>query len=78
MEEILQSLQEQIDIKDNEIKELKNKINNKDTKKDKVIYESDMATVFFTSSDQKVNYAIPCLKKTIFAEIEEKLYKEYP
>ena len=78
MEEISQSPQEQIDIKDNEIKELKNKINNKDTKKDKVIYKRDMATVFFTSSDQKVNYAIPCLKKTIFAETEEKSHKEYP
>ena len=78
IEEIIKSLQEELDKKDNELKELKNKLKNTDIKKDTIIYESDMATVYFTSSDQKVNYAIPCVKKTIFAEIEEKLYKEYP
>ena len=78
IKEKLQPLQEQIDKKDNELKELKNKLNNLDKKKDIIIYESDMATVYFTSSDQKVNFAIPCVKKSVFAEIEEKLYKEYP
>ena len=28
--------------------------------------------------DQKIHYPIPCLSTDIFAEIEEKLYKEYP
>ena len=30
------------------------------------------------SSDQKIFYAIPCSGNSIFAEIEEILYKEYP
>ena len=28
--------------------------------------------------DQKINFPIPCIKTDIFAQIEEKLYKEYP
>ena len=31
-----------------------------------------------TSVDQKINYTVPCLKSSIFAEVEEKLYQEYP
>ena len=34
--------------------------------------------VNFISPDHKINYSIPCLDIDIFAEIEEKLYKEYP
>ena len=34
--------------------------------------------VTFISSDQNVNYAIICEKTNTFAEIEEKLYKQYP
>ena len=37
-----------------------------------------MMCVYFTSSDQKINYHIPCINHDIFAEVEEKLYKEYP
>ena len=37
-----------------------------------------MMCVFFTSMDQKVNFPIPCASTDIFAEVEEKLYKEYP
>ena len=78
MGEIVQTLQDQIDKRDNELKELKSKLENTKIIDDPVIYQSDMATVYFTFSDQKINYAVPCLKNTIFAEIEEKLYKEYP
>ena len=27
---------------------------------------------------KKVQFAVPCTKNTIFAEVEEKLYKQYP
>ena len=37
-----------------------------------------MAIVHFLSSDQKINYAISCVKSSVFAEIEEKLYQEFP
>ena len=39
---------------------------------------NDIMTVNFISMDQTVHFAIPCLKTNTFAEIEEKLYKQYP
>ena len=38
----------------------------------------DIMCVNFISSDQNVHYAATCLKTNTFAEIEEKLYKQYP
>ncbi len=38
----------------------------------------EMISINFTSSDQKINYSLACARNSIFAEIEEKLYKEYP
>ena len=37
-----------------------------------------MMCVNFISSDQNVHFAASCLKTNTFAEIEEKLYKQYP
>ena len=37
-----------------------------------------MMCVNFVSSDRNINYAVPCFKKNTFAEIEEKLYQQYP
>ena len=34
--------------------------------------------VNFISNDQKICFAIPCSGNSIFAEIEEQLYKQYP
>ena len=34
--------------------------------------------VNFISSDQNIHYAVSCLKNNTFAEIEEKLYRQYP
>ena len=39
---------------------------------------NDIMIVNFISSDQNVHYATKCLKTSIFAEIEENLYKQYP
>ena len=39
---------------------------------------NDMMCVNFVSSDQKIHFGIACIKSNIFAEIEEKLYKQYP
>ena len=39
---------------------------------------NDVLFVNFISSDQNVHYAAACLKTDTFAEIEEKLYKQYP
>ena len=35
-------------------------------------------SVNFISSDHTVHFSIPCLKTNTFAEVEEKLYKEFP
>ena len=36
---------------------------------------NDMVCINFISSEQKIHFAVPCIKSNIFAEIEEKLYK---
>ena len=41
-------------------------------------YLDEMMCVNFTSLDQTVHYAVPCIKTNIFAEVEEKLYQKYP
>ena len=47
--------------------------------KDKSLYErKDMIALCFISVDQKMQYAIPCLGKDIFVDVEKKLYNEYP
>ena len=70
----LQSLEYLIKEKDKEINELKillknNKINTN------IGYDK---AVNFISQDYKINYAIPCSGNSIFAQIEELLYQEYP
>ena len=39
---------------------------------------NEIMVVNFRSTDGNVQYAVPCSKKNIFAEIEEKLYQQYP
>ena len=39
---------------------------------------NDMVCINFISSEQKIHFAVACIKSNIFAEIEEKLYKQYP
>ena len=53
------------------ISEINNNIHNK-------VNFNDVLCVNFMLSDQNVPYAVTCLKTDIFAEIEEKLYKQYP
>ena len=39
---------------------------------------NDIMSVNFTSMDQNVHFSVGCLKTNTFAEVEEKLYKQYP
>jgi len=79
----IQSLQNIINKKDEELYILKDKLKNK-TADDKIqdnpnkFNDGGFKCVNIISSDQKIFYAIPCSGNSIFAEIEEKLYKEYP
>ena len=63
--------------KDIELNNYKSQLNNTNIQNNKV-YINDMMCVQFISSDQNVHYAVPCIKTNTFAEVEEKLYKQYP
>ena len=76
--EIIRTFKEEINDKNIELNNLKQYLESIKIKKKEIIYEGDMATVYFTSTDQRINFAVPCVKNNTFAEVEEKLYKEYP
>ena len=76
---IIKSLEEEIKLKNKEINELKLKLKNINLNQNIInIDKESIKCVYFTSTDENINCAIPCLSTDIFAEIEEKLYKEYP
>jgi len=62
--------------KDIELNNYKSQLNNNIPNNN--VNFNDIMSVNFISSDQNVHFSIPCLKTNTFAEIEEKLYKEYP
>ena len=68
--------------KDNEINNLKNQLNNINNISNNNISNNvnfnEIVVVNFISMDQNVHYAVAALKNNTFAEIEEKLYKQYP
>jgi hypothetical protein len=39
---------------------------------------NDIMSVNFISMNQNVHFSVACLKTNTFAEVEEKLYKQYP
>ena len=64
---IIELLNEKLQMKDKEIKELKNKIE-----------YNNLMTVIFYSTDQKIHYSLICKKSDKFMNIENKLYEIYP
>ena len=66
-----------INQKDIELNNFKAQLNNNNIIKKNVDFD-DIMCVNFISSDQNVHYAASCLKTNTFAEVEEKLYKQYP
>ena len=64
-----------LNLKENEINDLKNKINNNILEEPKVNMK-DIMVVNFLSTDSTVNFGIKCLPTDIFAEVEEQLYKK--
>ena len=69
----IKKLEDEIKIKDNELNKLKNKSNNPNFIN---IERNQMTSVFFQHPNY--NYSVPCLNDDIFAEVEEKFYKEFP
>ena len=75
-------LTSKLNIKDNEINDLKNKIDLKNSIKNNKIEKpkfsmDDIMVVTFMSTDSSVNVGIKCLATDVFAEVEEKLYKRF-
>ena len=66
-----------INQKDVELNNFRTQLNNNINIQKNVNFD-DIMCVNFISSDQNVHYAASCLKTNTFAEIEEKLYKQYP
>ena len=75
------NLKKTIQIKEDENKELKSRIdiliNSKDKKPNLVDFDN-IKIIQFLSTDLSVIYPIKCLPSDTFAEVEEKLYKIYP
>ena len=64
--------------KDIELNNLKSQLNNNINNIPQNVNFNDVMCVMFISPDQNVHFAVSCLKSNTFAEIEEKLYKQYP
>ena len=62
--------------KDIELNNYKSQLNNNIPNNN--VNFNDIMSVNFISSDQNVHYSVTCLKTNTFAEVEEKLYKQYP
>ena len=77
---IINSLKNEINIKDKEIQKLTQQLSNykNNSSNNENVKRGELMCINFTSTNQKVNYAIPCVATDIFAEVEEKLYREYP
>ena len=76
---IIQNYKNIINQKEQELNNLKSKIqNNNISSKINYIDINRMMAVNFISMDSKIHFAIPCLDTDTFAEVEEKLYKQFP
>ena len=79
----IQSLQNIINQKDEELNKLKGKLqnnninDNRNNSNSKLIKGGDKCVIFI-SNDENLIYGIPCSGDDIFSEIEEILYREYP
>jgi len=77
----INNLKNDIINKDKEINKLKKQIQNINFNKNEKIEQinvTDIKSVTIITADYKICYSIGCSGNATFAEIEEKLYKEYP
>ena len=73
----INELKNKIKQKDEELNKLKESLKNNNITKNQIDLNKDKC-VNFQTADQKLSFAIPCSDNSIFAEIEELLYREYP
>ena len=78
----INNLQSIIIQKDLELNNLRNQLNNNNSNNvnnlPNNVNFNEIVVVNFISMDQNVHYAVAAVKNDTFAEIEEKLYKQYP
>ena len=77
----INNYQKKLNQKELELNNLKLQLNNNNSNNisnNHNIKLNEMMCVNFISMDQKVHFAFACLKKNTFAEVEEKLYQQYP
>ena len=67
-----------INQKDQELNKLKLELQNIKSQNKKYVDMNKIMTVNFISMDQHIHFAIPCIGTDTFAEVEEKLYKQFP
>ena len=72
----IEYLNELIKIKNKEINELKEKLQNS-ANNNKSVNFNDIMVINFITADQTINCGIQCLKTETFAEVEERLYQQY-
>ena len=73
-----QNIINQKDLELNNLRMQINNMNNNIQSNNMFFNINDMVSVNFISMDQTVHFSVPCLKTNTFAEVEEKLYKQYP
>ena len=71
------NLKYQLILKENEIKDLQNKIQNNIIINQPKYNMNEIIVITFISTDSSVVEGIKCLPSDVFAEVEEKLYKKY-
>lgn len=75
----IKKLKDEINQKENQINKLKIELQKEKNKTNKKMIDyNDIIAINFISTDQKINkFPISCVKTDRFAEIEERLYQEY-
>jgi len=74
----IKSYQNIINQKEQELNKLKLELQNINSQNKQYIDINKIMTVNFISMDQKIHFAISCIDTNTFAEVEEKLYKQFP
>ena len=74
----IKELEKLINIKDNELNNLKSKSINDDSTISSIKPGEKIITVNFLTTDKGINKPIACKNTDIVARLEEKLYNEYP
>ena len=75
----IQSYQNIINQKEQELNNLKKQLGNINYQnKGNYVDMNKLMSVNFISVDQKIHFSVPCIDSDTFAEVEEKLYKEFP